>query len=197
FWDTTTYSKTPIINITPVVSVDWSPDGNYVAMAGDFGIQIVDVVTGITVKHLETGNRHNAVAWHPSGEILVYDGIGGIQEIMSIGVAFAQSTAVISIPIAGEIVIAQNRENLVNIDTVTGAISEYNLPVGAAWSPSFNSDGTQLVYGRLIYDHTILDTVTGSYVEIENFVQLPADDSLLPYGWSSDDANILYFGNHY
>ena len=84
FWDTTTYLQTPIINIMPVVSVDWSPYGNYIATAGDFGIQIVDVVTGITVKHLDTGNHHNAVAWHPSGEILVYDGTGGIQEIMSI-----------------------------------------------------------------------------------------------------------------
>lgn len=112
-------------------------------------------------------------------------------------VIFAQSDVIISLPIPGEFLVAQSSENLLSINTVAGDVSYFNLPEGRVLLPAFNSDGTQLVYGRLRYDHSVVDVGSQNYVGIEVYTGLPSDDLFVPRGWSLDDTNILYVGDHF
>jgi WD40 repeat protein len=66
---------------TDIWSVDWSPDGNYLAVGYEFGtVQVLDAVThqSLTVFQLPGGKpRAQSVAWSPDGSLLAIGAFNG------------------------------------------------------------------------------------------------------------------------
>ncbi|MBL8155493.1 MAG: WD40 repeat domain-containing protein [Anaerolineae bacterium] len=75
-----------------ILSVNWSPDGAFIATGSTNGADIWNAVDGTWIETLAAGYRVSAVAWSSDGSQLAYGGINGLTIVPAPSMASATPT---------------------------------------------------------------------------------------------------------
>jgi WD40 repeat protein len=177
----------------PIYSLDWSPDGRWLASAGWGQVIVWEAETGVVSHVLEEPESYIwSVAWAPEGDYLAAGGVDGVVRIWSAPEFFLEQGfgqrwvfCLAWSPGGDQLAVGYQGGDIEVFDWRSGEVLSHMRAGSLVISLDWSADGEWLASGTLSGEVSVWDAATGEeMISFDDYTQARSDANGV--AWSPD-----------